>query len=128
MGQNQNTEAVKKAWGHLGAGEMDELAKLYADDMVFVLPGQNDIIVGKSKFRSALNDIGQALPPGFEVLNLAYFEGDSDVVNVVKWKSNSIPNATQSTILWRFDDHGKIIEERWFVDTEQWRAAFREER
>lgn len=124
MGQIENTQIIKKAWEHLGAGEMDELANLYADNMTFVLPGQNDKLEGRGNFRAALDNIGQALPPGFEILDLAYFEGEGGVVNVVKWKSNAIPDTTQSSILWKFDGQGKITEERWFVDTEQWRAAF----
>lgn len=124
MGQTENTDTVKKAWGHLGAGEMDALASLYSEDMQFILPGQNDLLKGKADFRAALDNIGQALPPGFEIVDLAYFEGGGDVINVVKWKSNAIPDSTQSSILWKFDNDGSIAEERWFVDTEQWKAAF----
>ena len=124
MNQNANTETIKKAWAHLGAGEMDALADLYSEDMIFVLPGQNDALAGRSAFRSALDQIGDALPPGFEIKNLRYFEGDGDVVNIVEWTANSVTEGTQSSILWKFNDSGQIIEERWYVDTEQWKAAF----
>jgi ketosteroid isomerase-like protein len=124
MSVNGNVETVKTAWAHLGAGELDELAGLYADEMVFALPGQADELHGRSAFRSALDQIGAALPPGFDIKNLRYLEGDYEVVNIVEWTSKALPNGTQSAILWKFDDVGKITEERWFVDTEQWKVAF----
>jgi ketosteroid isomerase-like protein len=124
MNQTQNTAIIKSAWAHLGAGELDELASLYSDDMAFILPGQNDQLNGRQAFRSALDGIGEALPPGFEITEMRYFEGDGDVVNVVAWKSNSIPEGTQSSILWKFNEGGEITEERWFVDTEQWKSSF----
>ena len=57
---------------------------------------------------------------------LRYFSGENDgeLVNVVEWKSAKIPDGTQSAILWKFNAAGKITEERWYVDTEQWKAAF----
>ena len=124
MSQNANTETIKKAWAHLGAGEMDALADLYSEDMIFVLPGQNDALAGRSAFRSALDQIGDALPPGFEIKNLRYFEGDGDVVNIVEWTANTVTEGTQSSILWKFNDSGQIIEERWYVDTEQRKEEF----
>jgi hypothetical protein len=45
-------------------------------------------------------------------------------MNIVEWTSKALPSGTQSAILWKFDAAGKITEERWFVDTEQWKAAF----
>jgi ketosteroid isomerase-like protein len=119
-----NTEAVKTACAHLGAGELDELAGLYADEMVFALPGQADELHGRDAFRSALDQIGAALPPGFDIKDLRYFGGDGEVMNIVEWTSKALPSGTQSAILWKFDAAGKITEERWFVDTEQWKAAF----
>jgi hypothetical protein len=94
--------------------------------MIFVLPGQNDILRGKPAFRLALEKIADALPPGFKVVNLRYFSGENDgeVVNIVEWKSTKVPNGTQSAILWKFTEAGEITEERWYVDTEQWKAAF----
>lgn len=115
---------VETAWAHLGAGAFDELAALYSEDMLFVLPGQSDELHGREGFRSALEGIGAVLPPGFEIKQLHYFEGDMGVVNVVEWTSEKLPDGTQSAILWRFDDDGKISEERWLIDTEQWQAAF----
>jgi hypothetical protein len=45
-------------------------------------------------------------------------------MNVVEWTSTKLPDGSQSAILWKFDGDGQITEERWFVDTEQWKAAF----
>ncbi len=126
MSNVRNTEVLRAAWDALGRGDWDALATYYSDDMIFVIPGQNDILRGRSTFRSALENIGDALPPGFEITDLRYFSGESDdeVVNVVEWTSAKIPDGTQSAILWKFNTAGDITEERWYVDTEQWKAAF----
>ncbi len=126
MSNSKNTEILRAAWDALGRGDWDTLATYYSDDMIFVIPGQNDILRGRSSFRSALENIGDALPPGFEITDLRYFSGESDgeVVNVVEWTSAKIPDGTQSAILWKFNTVGDITEERWYVDTEQWKAAF----
>ncbi|MEM6671112.1 MAG: nuclear transport factor 2 family protein [Pseudomonadota bacterium] len=123
MTTEKNIETVQTAWAFLGAGELDKLAALYSEDMNFVIPGQNDVLSGRSAFRAALNSIGEALPGGFDITDMSYFGGDGDVMNLVKWKSNKVPEGTQSAILWKFDTSGRITEERWFVDTEQWRVA-----
>ena len=34
-----------------------------------------------------------------------------------------VPEGSQLSVLFRFSD-GKVAEERWFIDTEQWKAAF----
>ena len=115
---------IEEAWAHLAAGKLDELAALYTEDMVFALPGQTDELHGREAFRSALEGIGSALPPGFDIGALHYFEGDAGVVNIVEWTSEKLPDGTQSAILWSFDEDGKISEERWYVDTEQWKIAF----
>lgn len=114
---------VKKAWEHLGAGDMDALAALYDERMVFVLPGQKDELRGRRAFRGALDNLGSVLPPGFDIKALRYFSGDSEIMNVVEWTSTSIPEGTQSAILWKFSPECRIMEERWFVDTEQWKSA-----
>ena len=124
MTAEQNIETVKTAWAHLGAGQFDDLAALYAEDMLFVLPGQGDELRGRNSFRQALDQIGDALPPGFDIKDLRYLAGDDEVVNVVEWTSTAVPGGTQSAILWKFDGDAGITEERWFVDTEQWKAAF----
>ena len=120
----ENVKTIEKAWAHLGAGEFDALAALYTEDMVFVLPGQGDVLEGRNAFRGALDGIGQALPPGFEIQALHYFDGEAGVVNVVHWRSDKLPGGSQSAIFWGFDADGRIAEERWYVDTEQWKAAF----
>ena len=126
MSNVENIVVLKAAWDALGRGDWDALAAFYSDDMIFVIPGQNDVLRGRSEFRSALENIGDALPPGFEITDLRYFSGDNDgeVVNVVEWTSSKLPDGTQSAILWKFNESGEVTEERWYVDTEQWRAAF----
>ena len=126
MSNVKNIEVLRDAWDAFGRGDWDTLAAFYSDDMIFVIPGQNDILRGRSTFRSALENISEALPPGFEIKDLRYFsgEGDGEVVNVVEWASEKIPDGTQSAILWKFNAAGEITEERWYVDTEQWKAAF----
>ena len=102
MSNVTNIEVLRDAWDALGRGDWDTLAAFYSDDMIFVIPGQNDILHGRSEFRSALENISEALPPGFEIKDLRYFsgEGDGEVVNVVEWVSEKIPDGTQSAILW----------------------------
>lgn len=126
MDNAKNIEVLRKAWDALGQGDWDALAAFYSDEMIFVIPGQNDILRGRSAFRSALENIGEALPPGFEITDLRYFAGehDGEVMNVIEWKSTKLPGGTQSAILWKFNSAGDITEERWYVDTEQWKAAF----
>jgi hypothetical protein len=123
MGNSKHVEILKKAWDALGRGAFDDLAAMYTENMSFVLPGQNDVLHGKAAFRQALDSIGEALPPGFDIKALRYCVGENEVVNIVEWTSTKIPEGTQSAILFGFD--GDLIrEERWFVDTEQWKAAF----
>ncbi len=124
MGSAENVKTVENGWEALGAGDFDKLASDYTEDMIFVLPGQNDVLHGRDNFRAALDGIGEALPPGFDIKGLRYCPGDNEVVNIVEWTSTKIPDGSQCAISFRFNDAGQIIEERWFVDTEQWKAAF----
>jgi len=126
MGNQLGIQILRAAWAALGRHDWDAVAASYSDDMVFVLPGQADVLRGKAAFRSALAKIGEALPPGFEITDLRYFSGErpGEVMNLVEWKSAKLRDGTQSAILWKFNDAHEITEERWFVDTEQWKAAF----
>lgn len=93
MDNVKNAATLRAAWDALGRGDWDALVAFYTDDMIFVIPGQNDVLHGRSAFRSALENIGQALPPGFEITDLRYFSGESDgeLVNIVEWKSSKLP-------------------------------------
>jgi ketosteroid isomerase-like protein len=124
MSDSKQMNVLKRAWDALGAGDLDRLASYYANQMIFVLPGQNDVIEGRAAFRAALDGIGQALPPGFKITDLRYCVGENEIVNVVEWTADKVPGGSQSAILWKFDDADRIVEERWYVDTEQWKAAF----
>lgn len=113
---------VQRGWEAVGAGNFDELVADYVDDMTFVMPGQSDVLSGRSAFREALDGLGQILPPGFEITGLRQIEGEGEVVSIVEWKSGKVPDS-QLTVLFKFNGD-KIYEERWFIDTEQWKAAF----
>jgi len=117
------SEIVQRGWDAVGAGDFDALAADYVEDMKFVMPGQADVLEGRSAFRAALDGLGDMLPPGFEITGLRHIEAEGEVVSIVEWKSEKI-TASQLAILFRFRGD-KIYEERWFVDTEQWKSAFR---
>jgi hypothetical protein len=124
MSNDRNLESLKRSWSDLAEGNLDSLAAAYAEEMIFVLPGQKDVLEGKQGFRTALDNIGAALPPGFDITDLRYCVGENEITNIVEWKSEKIPEGTQSAVLFKFNSDGLVTEERWFVDTEQWKAAF----
>ena len=113
---------VQRGWDAVGRGDFDALVADYVDDMVFIMPGQADVLEGRTAFRSALDGLGDLLPSGFEITGLRQIEGDCEVVSILEWKSEKIA-ASQLTVLFRFTGD-KINEERWFIDTEQWKSAF----
>lgn len=117
-------EDLKAGWEALAAGEMDKLASFYAEDMIFILPGQDDMLKGRSAFRAALDNIGAALPPGFDIKDLRYCPGEDEIVNIVEFTADKMPDGSQCAVLFKFNGDGLITEERWFVDTEQWKSAF----
>jgi len=114
---------VARGWEAVARGDWDGLIADYTEDMLFVMPGQNDVLRGRAAFREALDNLGAALPPGFEITGLRQIGDTGEVVSVVEWKSARVPEGSQLAVLFRLAD-GKVREERWFVDTEQWRAAF----
>ena len=115
-------DIVQRGWEAVGKGDFDALITDYTDDMTFVMPGQEDILRGRRTFRKALNNLGALLPPGFEITELRHTEGENEVVSVVEWKADKV-TASQLSVLFRFEGD-KIYEERWFVDTEQWKGLF----
>ena len=124
MAHAKQLEDLKAGWAALAAGEMDKLASFYAEDMIFVLPGQDDVLEGRTAFRAALDGIGEALPLGFDITDLRYCPGDNEIVNIVKFTADKLPNGSQCAVLFKFNSDDLIIEERWLVDTEQWKGAF----
>ena len=124
MDQQTNRNNLAAGWDALAKGAFDELASYYAEEMLFIIPGQDDVLSGREAFREALNNISAALPPGFDIKDIRYCMGEDEIVNIVEWTSDKIPNGTQSAILFKFNVDGLITEERWYVDTEQWKAAF----
>ena len=120
----QNHESLKEAWDAVARADWDAVAAAFTENMIFVLPGQNDVIHGREAFRTALDGFGEAVPPGFEILELRYCLGEDEITNIVEWKSDKLPDGSQSAVLFKFNEQGMITEERWYVDTEQWKAAF----
>ena len=118
-----NAEIVQRGWEAVGRGDWDTLVADYTDDMIFVMPGQNDVLEGKAAFRQALDNIGAALPPGFDISSIRQIGDGGEVVSIVEWKSDKVPGGSQLAVLFKFTGD-KVHEERWFVDTEQWKAAF----
>jgi hypothetical protein len=116
------TDIVQRGWEVVLAGDFDTLVTDYAEEMTFIMPGQTDVLEGRQAFRDALDGLGQILPPGFEVTELRQLEGESEVVSIIEWKSEKVA-ASQLTVLFKFNGD-KIYEERWFIDTEQWKIAF----
>lgn len=113
---------VKRGWDAVGVGDFDNLVADYVEDMKFIMPGQTDVLEGRQIFREALDGIGEILPPGFEITGLRQIEGSNEVVSIVEWKSEKVAGS-QLAVLFKFYSD-KIFEERWFVDTEQWKGAF----
>lgn len=115
-------DIIQRGWDAVGSGSFDALVADYVEDMTFVMPGQTNVLKGRQAFRAALNGLGTILPPGFQITGLRNIEGKGEVVSIVEWKSGKI-EGSQIAILFKFRGD-KIYEERWFVDTEQWKSAF----
>ncbi|WP_432470188.1 nuclear transport factor 2 family protein [Amphritea sp. HPY] len=115
-------DIVQRGWDAVGAGDFDALVADYVEDMTFIMPGQTDVLEGRQAFRAALNGLGEILPPGFEITGLRQVEGESEVISIVEWKSEKVAGS-QLSVLFKFKGD-KIYEERWFVDTLQWKSAF----
>lgn len=118
-----DADIVQRGWEAVGRGDWDTLLADYTEDMIFVMPGQNDVLHGPGEFRSALENLGAALPPGFEITSIRQIGEMGEVVSIIEWKSSKIPDGSQLSVLFKLTD-GKVFEERWFIDTEQWKAAF----
>lgn len=118
-----HAEIVKRGWDAVGRGDWDALVADYTEDMIFVMPGQSDVLEGKAAFRNALDNIGAALPPGFDITSIRQIGDSGEVVSIVEWKSEKVSGGSQLAVLFKFTGD-KVHEERWFVDTEQWKAAF----
>lgn len=115
-------DIVQGGWEAVGAEDFDTLVADYVEEMTFIMPGQADVLEGRQAFRSALDGLGEILPPGFEIMGLRQIEGEKEVVSIVEWKSDKVAGS-QLSVLFKFEGD-KIYEERWFVDTEQWKSAF----
>ena len=116
------SKIVQRGWEAVGNGTFDTLVADYVEDMTFIMPGQSDVLKGRQAFRSALDGLGDILPPGFEITGLRQIEGENEVVSILEWKSEKI-EGSQLSVLFKFEGD-KINEERWFIDTEQWKRAF----
>ena len=112
-------EIVQHGWDAFASGDLDSLLADYTEDVIFVMPGQANVFNGIDEFRAALENV--VLPSGFEVANLRHIEDDGEVVTICAWTSDQV-ETSQLAALFRFRGD-KIYEERWFVDTEQWKNA-----
>ena len=115
-------DIVQRGWDAVGAGDFDTLVVDYVEEMTFIMPGQSDLLKGRQAFRSALDSLGAILPPGFEITGLRQIEGENEVISIVEWASEKVVGS-QLCVLFTFKGD-KIYEERWFIDTEQWKGAF----
>ena len=115
------TDIVQGGWDAFAVGDFDKLAADYTEDMILVFPGQANVLEGRAAFRSALDGIGAGLPRGFEITSMRHIGSDEEVVTLIEWKSEQVA-ASQLAVLFRFRGDA-IFEERWFVDTEQWKGA-----
>jgi len=113
---------VQRGWDAVAAGDFDTLVADYTEDMRFIMPGQADVLEGRVAFRAALDGLAKLLPLGFEITGLRQIQGEDEVVSIVEWKSAKVAGS-QLSVLFKFNGE-KIYEERWFVDTEQWKSAF----
>ena len=116
------SEIVQRGWDAVGQGDFDTLVTDYVEGMTFIMPGQENVLEGRQAFRTALDGLGELLPPSFEITELRQIEGANEVVSIVEWKSEKIAES-QLSVLFKLDGD-KIYEERWFIDTEQWKSAF----
>ena len=57
-------DIVQRGWNAVAAGDFDTLVADYEDNMVFIMPGQDDLLTGKNAFRSALNKLGESRQSG----------------------------------------------------------------
>src|SRR6056297_614847 len=83
-------DIVSRGWDAVARGDWDTLIADYTDDLVFVMPGQNDALVGKPAFRHALENLGSALPQGFEITSIRQIGDTGEVVSIVEWKSDKV--------------------------------------
>jgi ketosteroid isomerase-like protein len=60
-------EIVQRGWDAVAAGDLDTLVADYTPDMIFIMPGQTDLIEGIPDFRAAVENLGAAVPAGFEI-------------------------------------------------------------
>ena len=116
------TDIVQRGWDAVGTGAFDTLVADYVEGMTFIMPGQTDVLEGRKAFCGVLDGLQEILPPGFEITGLRQIEGNDEVVSIVEWKSEKVAGY-QLSVLFKFKGD-KIYEERWFVDTEQWKRAF----
>ncbi|MBI1182375.1 MAG: DUF4440 domain-containing protein, partial [Alphaproteobacteria bacterium] len=104
-----DAEIVQRGWAAVAQGDWDALIADYTEDMIFVMPGQNDVLKGTPAFRNALENLGAALPPGFEITSIRQIGESGEVVSVVAWKCGKVPAGSQLAVLFRLRE-GKVFE------------------
>jgi len=124
LDQAKRVMAVAGTWAAFAADDLDRVVTYFAEDVVFMLPGQDRPGQGRAALRTRLEGFAEDLPPGFAVREVRYLTGGGEVVNVVEWAAEKLPTGSQALILFKFNDQGLITEERWYVDTLEWQAAY----
>ena len=54
----------------------------YTEDMIFIMPGQTDLIEGIPGIRAAVENLNAAVPAGFEITGLRHIEGENEVLTI----------------------------------------------
>ena len=98
-----HADIVQRGWEAVGRGDWDTLIADYLPDMLFVMPGQTDMLHGRAAFRGALENLGAALPPGFEITGLRQISDGDEVVSILNWASTKCPGGSQLAVLFRFE-------------------------
>ena len=74
----------------VAVGDWETLVADYTEDVIFVMPGQTDILNGIPDFRAVVENLGAAAPSGFDVTGIRHREGDGEVVTICAWKSDKV--------------------------------------
>lgn len=81
-----------------------------------------DMLHGRAAFHAALEGIGELLPKGFAITSIRQIGAGAEVVSIIEWTCERIPEGRQLAVLFKFRGD-RIAEERWFIDTAEWKAA-----
>jgi hypothetical protein len=110
----------ENVWACLLEARLDELSLSYDEDVLFSLPGRNGLEQGRSHFLAIMKKIHQKITTSFKFDEMQVYNTDAGVVSIVRWTSENSPEGSLATIFRSFNENGKVVEERWFLDIVQW--------